>query len=173
MSANTSRKIRIRTAHAEDAAAICGIYNHYIRETAITFEVDSVTEEVMLKRINSILEAGFPWLVAVEDNRIIAGYAYAQPWKTRRAYRYSLESTIYLHPGSTGRGTGSRLYGELLSWIRGAGYHTVIGGIALPNPASIALHEKFGFGKVAHFREVGYKFERWIDVGYWQLHISG
>jgi len=108
-----------------------------------------------------------PWLV-YEENGVILGYAHASPWKGRAAYRQTVEATIYLKQGKGGKGIGTRLYQQLLTTLTGQRIHTVIGGIALPNPVSIKLHEKLGFEKVAHFKEVGYKFGKWLDVGYWQ-----
>jgi len=93
---------------------------------------------------------------------------YASKWHGRSAYRFSTEITVYLAPAHVGRGIGSQLYARLFPILRDRGIHAVIGGIALPNEASVALHEKFGLEKVAHFKEVGYKFDRWIDVGSWQ-----
>jgi len=90
-------------------------------------------------------------------------------WKDRSAYRYSVESTVYVDPAALGVGYGSQLYESLLANLRQQKFHVVMGGIALPNQASIRFHEKFGFQKIAHFKEVGYKFGQWIDVGYWQL----
>src|SRR5690606_39143142 len=97
------------------------------------------------------------------------GYAYAARWKGRCAYRYSVESTIYLDLGARRGGIGTVLYAALLERLRSRGYHAVIGGIALPNDASVRLHEQLGFRKVAHFPEVGFKLGRWVDVGYWQI----
>ncbi len=94
--------------------------------------------------------------------------AYAVLWKARSAYRFSVEITVYVAPGMAGRGIGSMLYSHLFAALQPLGVHAVIGGIALPNEASIALHEKFGMEKVAHFQQVGFKFNRWIDVGYWE-----
>jgi phosphinothricin acetyltransferase len=112
--------------------------------------------------------ASLPWLLWEEEGAV-RGYAHASKWKGRCAYRHSAEVTVYLHPAFTGRGIGSKLYEALLADLRERGFHTAIGGIALPNPSSIALHERFGFRKVAHFDEVGWNFGGWIDVGYWQL----
>jgi len=97
------------------------------------------------------------------------GYAYANKWKSRRAYKHSVESTIYIQSGELYKGIGTILYGELINRLKNLGFHSIIGGIAMPNEASINLHEKLGFEKVAHFKEVGFKFEKWIDVGYWEL----
>jgi phosphinothricin acetyltransferase len=123
----------------------------------------------MSQRISEAL-TGLPWLVWVEDHSV-QGFAYASKWKGRRAYRYSVESTAYLANGSTGRGIGTRLYEALFAELRQSKMHVVMGGIALPNDASIAMHEKLGFQKVAHFREGGCKFGKWIDMGYWQLFL--
>src|ERR1700722_20697855 len=123
----------------------------------------------MEQRIAETL-TGLRWLVW-EEGRVIQGYAHASKWKGRCAYRYSVESTAYLADGSTGRGIGTRLYEALFTALRQSKMHVVMGGIALPNDASIAMHEKLGFEKVAHFREVGCKFGKWIDVSYWQLFL--
>ena len=159
----------IRNATVEDAAAICSIYNSYVVETMITFEEQAVTVEAMRARIVEVT-AAYPWLV-FEDQGEVGGYAYASPWQGRTAYRHSAETTIYLAPNFQRRGIGKRLYGELIERLRALGFHQVIGGAAQPNPGSAALHEGLGFKKVAHFEEVGRKFGRWIDVGYWQLKL--
>ncbi|WP_260740510.1 arsinothricin resistance N-acetyltransferase ArsN1 family B [Tunturiibacter lichenicola] len=157
----------VRYATTDDSGQICDIYNHYISKTLITFEEQPVPPEDMVQRIQETLQS-LPWLVWEEEQQLL-GYAYASKWKGRCAYRYSVESTIYLHSDSVGKRIGSQLYSALLTDLRQRQFHTVIGGIALPNEASVALHEKFGFEKIAHFREVGKKFDHWIDVGYWQL----
>lgn len=157
----------VRSATLVDAPQICAIYNHYIEYTPITFEEVPVTAESMAHRIETI-QCQFPWLVVEEGERIL-GYAYAGKWRERSAYRYSAETTIYLHPEETGRGVGSTLYEELMVQLRRQRLHALFGGIALPNASSVALHEKLGFRQSAHMREVGRKFDHWIDVGYWQL----
>ena len=159
----------LRSATTEDAARICEIYNHYVLHSTITFEEQAVAVDEMKERITEIL-AGLPWLVWVEDEGI-KGFAYASKWKGRCAYRYSVESTVYVAEGLTSRGVGTKLYEALLEELRLRNLHTVMGGIALPNAASVALHQKLGFEKVAQFREVGRKFGEWIDVGYWQLFL--
>jgi len=160
----------IRPAQPSDAEAIARIYNYYILNTVITFEEQPITAQDMAQRMLQITAENLPWLVA-ESAGGIAGYAYASRWKDRSAYRYSVESTVYLDAEARGMGYGSQLYGALLADLRQGEVHVVIGGIALPNEASVRLHEKLGFRKVAHFKEVGYKFGRWIDVGYWELSI--
>ena len=160
--------ISIRYANECDAASLARIYNHYIASTYITFETDPLSAKDMADRVSETQNASLPWLVAEESGEI-AGYAYASKWKGRCAYRFSVETTVYLDSSRTGRGIGFQLYTELIAAIRTLSMHAVIGGIALPNEQSIALHERLGFKKVAHFEQVGYKQDRWVDVGYWQL----
>lgn len=161
----------VRLALPTDAPAICAIYNPYVTTTTITFEEEAVAEPDMAQRIADVGTAGLPWLVAETGGKVV-GYAYATRWRVRQAYRYSVESTVYVDPAFVGQGVGRALYDVLLDELRQRGLHLVIGGIALPNEGSIALHEKLGFHKVAHFAEVGMKFGRWIDVGYWQLNLG-
>ena len=157
----------IRRIEMRDAEEIKDIYNHYIQNTTITFEESPIDILEMTKRIKTILEH-YPWLVYEDHNKII-GYAYASPWKSRSAYKYSVESTIYVHPKEQRKGIGIQLYSKLIEELNELNIHTIIGVIALPNKGSIALHEKLGFKKVGHFKEVGNKLGKWIDVGYWQL----
>jgi len=158
----------LRPATPADAAAIADIYNHYVLNSIVTFEEEAVSTDDMAGRIREILGAGLPWLVWNEKGRVL-GYAYASKWKSRCAYRYAAEATVYLDQTATGRGIGTKLYVALFDRLKREKFHSVIGGVALPNPASAALHETLGFQKVAHFKEVGWKFEKWIDVGYWEL----
>lgn len=160
----------IRTAAASDAAQIAAIYNHYIAATCITFETEPVTVEGMAQRIRETLDLPLPWLV-VEEGGKIGGYAYSSKWKGRCAYRFSVEATIYLDPDWTGKGLGVELYTALIDAIKAASMRSIIGGIALPNDASIRLHERLGFKKVGHFEKVGFKNDQWVDVGYWQLQL--
>jgi L-amino acid N-acyltransferase YncA len=157
---------RLRAASAADAARLAEIYNFYVRETVVTFEEQPVSDAEMARRIADIT-ARWPWLLAERAGRVV-GYAYAGPWKPRSAYRHSVECTVYLEPAAVGRGDGRRLYEALLTQLPAHGAHVAIGGIALPNEQSIVLHEKCGFRKIGQFHEVGWKFGRWIDVGYWQ-----
>lgn len=157
----------IRAATENDAESIVRIYNHYVLNTTISFEEESVTSKEMASRITEITSNALPWLVLEQDNEIV-GYAYASKWKGRCAYRFSVETSVYLAPGLGGRGLGTKLYTALLAQLKENGIHAAIGGIALPNPESVALHEKFGMTKVAHFNEVGFKFGQWRDVGYWE-----
>lgn len=162
--------VRLRPATADDAEALAGIYNPYILDTIITFEETAITAAEMARRVAEVDGYGLPWLVAEQAGAVV-GYAYAARWRTRHAYRFAVESTVYLGPQAIGRGIGTQLYQALFDALRQRGVHAVIGGIALPNQASVALHEKLGMHKVAQFPEVGFKFGRWIDVGYWQRNL--
>jgi len=158
----------IRPATATDAAAIAEIYNHYVLHTVVTFEEETVSTEEMRTRIVETQEASYPWLVYEKDGQV-EGYAYASKWRARRSYRYCVETTVYLDQKRLGGGRGSQLYGRMLPMLKSAGFHVAVGVIALPNQGSVALHEKFGFTQAAHYQQVGWKFEQWIDVGSWQL----
>lgn len=157
----------IRPATTADAQSIAAIYNRHVRDTIVTFEEQPVTDDEMARRITETT-AEFPWLVSEIDG-FVAGYAYASTWKRRSAYRFSAESTIYMAPPFVGRGMASGLYGALIAEMRARGLHCAIAGISLPNPASIALHEKLGFKPIGQLGEVGWKFGQWVDVGYWEL----
>jgi L-amino acid N-acyltransferase YncA len=161
----------VRPVTPADAPAIAAIYNHYVANTVVTFEEEPVPAQAMASRIADILAQGLPWLVAERDGAIV-GYCHASRWKSRSAYRFSVESTIYLAQGRERRGTGTLLYRELIGVLKSQGVHAVIGGAALPNDASVALHEKLGFERVATFRQVGFKHGRWVDVAYWELVLS-
>jgi phosphinothricin acetyltransferase len=158
-----------RFAAHHDAAAIAEIYNRYVRETVITFEETPVAAHEMARRIADVA-ARYAWLVAEHDGAVV-GWAYATDWKSRSAYRFTVETTVYVAQSHHGRGIGIALYDALLAELRARRLHSAVGCIALPNPPSIALHERLGFKKVAHFPEVGRKFDRWVDVGYWQLML--
>jgi len=159
--------LNVRAASSSDAGPIASIYNYYVENTVITFEESAVSALEMAMRIAEVQTKGLPWLVAERDGSVI-GYCYATPWKTRSAYRHSVESTIYLRNGLGGRGIGKTLYSALLTRLQEHGVHAVMGGAALPNAASVALHEGLGFTQVATFRQVGFKHDQWVDVAYWQ-----
>jgi phosphinothricin acetyltransferase len=158
----------IRAVQHQDAKAISDIYNDYIENTAITFEEESVTAQEINKRIIKVQSDRLPWLISEDDSGNVLGYAYASKWRERFSYRFSVEVTVYLSKEHTGKGLGTQLYAALFKQLKANDIHSVIGGITLPNDASVAVHEKFGLKKVAHFTEVGFKFEQWLDVGYWQ-----
>ena len=157
----------IRAARTNDATAIAEIYNHYVRHTVVTFEEVPVAVKEMAQRILDVSER-LPWLVWEGDGAVV-GWAYATAWKPRSAYRFSVETTVYVAASHQRRGVGDALYRKLIEDLRARKLHSAVGGIALPNEGSVALHEKLGFKKVAHFAEVGRKLDRWVDVGYWQL----
>lgn len=157
----------IRTVNTEDASNLCAIYNHYIEHTIVTFDEEIVTTTAMEQRIAEV-SARLPWVVYELDGAP-AGYAHASPWKSRCGYRFSVETTVYLSPDCTGKGIGTALYERLIEDIKLTDMHSLIAGIALPNEVCVALHEKLGFEKIGQFKEVGRKFGKWIDVGYWEL----
>ena len=157
----------IRRATLTDAPAIADIYNWYVENTVITFEIDPVSAVEMAQRIAYTL-AKHEWLVHARGGEIL-GYAYAARFRERAAYRFVSESTIYLRNGLQGQGLGRALYAATIERAFALGYTSLIGAIALPNVPSVRLHEALGFAKVGHLRRVGWKHERWIDVGSWQL----
>ncbi len=156
----------LRPVRIEDAEALRDIYAPYVGNSAISFEEETPSPEEMRARIGRV-SAAYPWLVCEEAGRVI-GYAYASKWKERAAYRFTAETTVYVAGGATGRGIGSLLLGGLVAELRRGDTHALIAVIALPNEPSVRLHERFGYRKAAHFHEVGRKFGRWIDVGYWE-----
>ncbi len=160
----------IRAAQPEDAPALARIYNPYVLDTSITFEESPVSAEEMAHRVATVT-ASHPWLVWDEAGQV-RGYAYSSTWRARPAYRHSTETAIYLAPDSRGRGLGTELYQALLTDLRQRGFHLALGGLALPNEASVRLHERLGFQKAAHIHEAGFKFGRWIDVGFWELLLK-
>jgi L-amino acid N-acyltransferase YncA len=162
--------MKIRNAEPADAGLIAGIYNHYIADTIVTFELDPAGADEMEKRIRAYARM-HPFLVIEDDGGTVTGYAYASRFREREAYRHTAEVTIYLDKDRTGAGFGAPLFAELLDRLRKTDTVALIGAIALPNEPSVRLHEKFGFRKVAHLEKVGYKFGKWIDVGYWELLI--
>jgi L-amino acid N-acyltransferase YncA len=158
--------IDIRPATTADAAAIQRIYAPIVMETAISFEEVPPTVEQMAARIASIVKT-HPYLVAVGGGKV-CGYVYASTHAERAAYRYSVDTTVYIAPEARGNGVGRALYTALLQDLAGQGFHAAFAGIALPNPGSVRLHQAVGFEPLGVYREVGFKFGRWHDVGWWQ-----
>lgn len=165
----TSIEFEISTAELVDASAISKIYNHYIRESVVTFELEEIDSHEMQRRMTSTM-ADYPWLTLKVDGELL-GYAYATKWRERVAYQSTAETAIYLHKDAIGKGYGKPLYEALIKEMTERKFHVLMGVIALPNRESSALHERLGFKKAAHFNEVGYKFDRWVDVGYWQMTL--
>lgn len=162
-----TRAFAIRSADFTDDAGLARIYNHYVSASTVTFEEVPLGPEDMRARIAGAADARLPFLVAETGGELL-GFAQAGRWKGRCAYRFSAETSVYVDPRFWRRGIGLELYTRLIALLQGAGMHAAIGGIALPNEPSVALHDRLGFRQVARFREVGFKFGRWIDVGYWQ-----
>ena len=156
----------IRRAAEHDASGVLAIYEPIVRDTPISFETEPPTEEEMAARIARSHE----WLV-IERNRDIIGYAYAAPSHQRAGYRWSVEISIYLAPDARGSGPGRKLLSELLDSLSQRGFVNAFAGIALPNLVSVRLFEAFGFEKIAHQSNVGFKLGTWHDVGWWQLQL--
>lgn len=156
----------IREVKLSDAKAIVDIYNYYILNTNITFEEKQLTVDDMEERIIE-KTVKHPWIV-YEMNGQVVGYAYLSGWHSRSAYRYSNEVSIYLDRNEKGHGIGKELFANLLEISKDYGVHTIVSGITIPNAESISLHEKFGFKKIAEFKEIGFKNNKWLNVGYWQ-----
>jgi L-amino acid N-acyltransferase YncA len=164
-------RVAIRPATPEDAAAIAAIYQPYVERGTISFELEAPDAAVMRQRMAT--SGGlYPWLVATGEDDAVLGYAYAAAFRDRPAYRYTIETTVYLEMGTQGRGHGRQLYDALIDTVRAQGFTHALGVIALPNDHSIRLHESVGFKRAGFFREAGYKDGRWIDVGYWQVELN-
>lgn len=159
--------MNIRKVEMADAAQIADIYNYYIVNTHHTFESDPLSAEEVEKRIAGTSE-NYPYLVAEFDG-LIQGYVYAAQFKLRQAYKHSVEVSIYVRNQAKQKGIGSELYEKLLEQLSETSVHAIMAGISLPNEASVRFHEKLGYKKVAHFKEVGYKLGRWVDVGFWEM----
>jgi phosphinothricin acetyltransferase len=163
--------VRLRAAAPDDAAAVAAIYAPYVAKSAITFELEPPSAEEMLARIETVTGA-YPWIVAEAEDGAIAGYAYACPFRTRRAYRFAVETSVYLAPDAVGRGLGTALYRPLLRTLEAQGFTQAIAAIALPNDASVRLHERLGFVHAGTYDRVGHKLGRWLDVGLWQRPLA-
>lgn len=163
--------MEIREVKDTDSAQIVEIYNYYVESTSISFEEEPISVEVMQQRIEEVLSLGLPWLVAEVDGQVL-GYAYANRWKPRSAYRFTVEPSIYVKQGIISKGIGSTLYSYLLDNLKEKQIKNVIGVITLPNESSIRLHERLGFKKVGEFPKIGLKFGEKRSVGYWQLELN-
>jgi phosphinothricin acetyltransferase len=163
-------KLSLRLAHPTDARAIAELYAPYVRESAVTFELEPPDIAEIQRRIAQYAPLG-PWLVAEEEGKLL-GYAYVSPFRARPAYRWTAETTVYLKQGSSGQGIGTQLYSALLTCMKMQGLVTAIGGITLPNERSVRLHGRLGFHQVGLFPNVGYKFSQWHDVGFWAYELN-
>lgn len=162
--------MRPRAATPGDAAALAEIYAPYVTQGAVSFETDPPDEAAFLARMESG-GALYPWLVAEEAGRIL-GYAYASRFRDRPAYRFVVETSVYLRAGEGGRGLGRRLYEPLLATLEAQGFTQAIAAITLPNEASVRLHERLGFERAGIYRQVGWKLGAWHDVGLWQRALA-
>jgi len=162
--------VNVRPVASGDVDAIQAIYAPIVETTHASFELEVPSRDEIARRIAEYTTR-LPWLVAVDGERVV-GYAYAAPHGSRDAYRWAIDTSIYVDAGVRGRGIGEVLYQELLARLRSIGYVSAFAGIALPNPASIALHERVGFVAVGSFPVAGFKFGRWIDVGLWRCGLT-
>ncbi|MFL6730534.1 MAG: GNAT family N-acetyltransferase [Sphingomicrobium sp.] len=161
----------IRLASAGDAAAIAAIYRPFVEKTHISFEEQAPDSAEMARRIAGVRPGFYPWMVAEAGGRIL-GFGGSSAYRARPAYRWTVETAIYVEPAAHGRGLGRVLLTQLLSILEQQGFVAAIGAIALPNDPSVALHEKLGFVHTATYRGVGFKLGRWIDVGRWQRDLA-
>lgn len=166
--------IAIRAATPDDAAAIAAIYAPYVLSGTVSFETDAPDARAMRNRMASS-NGLYPWIVATNgdpDGGGVLGYAYANQFRDRPAYRYVVETSIYMSGINQGVAAGRLLYDALVDTLRAQGFTQAIGVITLPNDAAISLHESVGFRRAGVYREVGYKQGRWIDVGFWQRALN-
>jgi len=162
----------VRSAREEDLDAINQIYNHYVQESHVTFDLEPTSLEARREWFEHYTDKGPHRLyVAVDDGRVI-GYATSSEFKSRPGYATSVETSVYVSPDHVGKGTGGRLYEKVFDALKGQDLHRAYAGIALPNPASIALHERFGFKRVAVFTEPGRKFGRYWDVAWFEKSLD-
>jgi phosphinothricin acetyltransferase len=162
--------VHIRLATADDGEGVAAIYRPVVAGTAISFETTLPDRDEMARRIAETLPA-YPWLVCDVDGRT-AGYAYAARHRVRGAYQWSVDTSVYIAEDQRRRHIGRGLYTSLFAILAAQGYFNAFAGIALPNPASVALHEAMGFDPIGVYRRVGYKLDRWHDVGWWQLSLK-
>ena len=163
----------IRTATTGDLAALVDIYNHYVLQTPVTFDTDAFTLDTRRAWFGQFAAEGpYRLLVAERDGEVV-GYASSVRFKEKPAYGTSVETSIYVHPGHTGQGLGESLYKALLDELLSEpALHRAYGGVTMPNPASVALHEKLGYRKVATYSEVGFKLDRYWDVCWFEKELS-
>ena len=160
----------IRPVQLKDASALADLYNYYVINTTITFEETPINKEEMGNRIQNH-SPEHHWMVVDLDNKIV-GFAFANSWKNRSAYRFTKEISVYVAPDHQRNGWGKQLYTKLLMILQKEGIHTVLAGITIPNESSIRFHESMGFEKVAHFKETGFKLKKWLDIGYWEKKLD-
>ena len=163
--------MRIRAASADDAPAIAAIYAPYVTGSVVSFETGAPDAAEMARRMAEG-EGHYPWLVSCDADGTLLGYAYACAFRSRPAYRFSVETTVYVAEGAHRRGIGSALYRALLPVLEAQGYAQAIAAITLPNPASVILHKRFGFRQAGVYEKVGFKLGEWRSVGLWQRALA-
>ena len=162
--------INIRLAREEDSSAMLAIYAPYITDSTTSFELEVPSEKVFWQRVQKVLQQT-PWLVCEWDGQL-AGYAYAGAHRSREAYSWSTELSVYVHPGFRKRNIATVLYQAVVDIVRLQGYCNILAGITLPNPVSLAFHKNFGFSSIGVYRKVGYKFGAWRDTHWLQMFIG-
>ncbi|MDB5721006.1 MAG: N-acetyltransferase family protein [Alphaproteobacteria bacterium] len=163
--------MRIRVATPEDSAAIAAIYAPYVEGSAVSFELEAPGPETIRERMRQAADL-YPWLAAEDEDGIVVGYAYASAFRARAAYRWAIESSVYVRSDAHGRGIGSALYRPLLAILEAQGFTQAIAAIAMPNVGSIRIHERFGFVHAGTYAQAGYKLGAWWDVGLWQRALA-
>lgn len=162
--------MRIRDAVPADVPALLEIYRPFVMDTAVSFEIEPPSAAEFEGRITAA-QSRWAWLVA-ERGREIAGYAYASAFRARAAYRFTAETSAYVHPGHRGRGVARALYVRLFEVLQAKGFHNAYAGIVLPNEASVSFHRALGFTPVGVFHRAGWKFDRWHDVSWWETQLG-
>ncbi|MEL0456099.1 N-acetyltransferase family protein [Flavobacteriaceae bacterium SZ-1-7] len=159
----------IRQVHIDDAKSLLEIYNYFVSNSVVTFDIEPLSLDAFENKMAHII-AEYPFLVFEESNELL-GYAYGSRFRPKPAYKNTVETTVYVKNGLHGKQIGTQLYKELLQLLKKQNLHVALGVLTLPNDASVKLHEKFNFKLVGHFKEVGFKFGKWLDVGVYQLNL--
>ena len=167
-----TRSYTIRPGRLSDMPGITELYNDYVTNTIVTFDVEAQTVESRMDWFNHFSESGPHRLIVAEEDGVVVGYATSSMLRPRVAYHTSVESAIYVHRDYTGGGVGRALYTELFALLEHEDVHRVYAALAVPNPESVRLHEKFGFKRVGTFNEVGFKFGRYVDVDWYEKEMG-
>jgi phosphinothricin acetyltransferase len=167
---DTKRVMEVRSAVEADLEQLNDLYNHYVRTSACTFDIEPITMDAR-KAWFAEFGGRYRLMVAVDADRVL-GYAHTKRFRPKQAYDPSVESTVYIHKDEHGCGIGKALYTALFDAVEGEDIHRVYAGVTMPNPASVALHEAFGFRQVAYFNEQGRKFDRYWDVAWFEKELS-
>jgi phosphinothricin acetyltransferase len=168
----TQHELAVRPAAEHDLEPLNDMYNQYVKDTHFTFDLEPITIEARREWFTHYRRAGRQRLLVAVSADTVVGYACSSQWRTKPAYETSIETSVYLAPDAVGHGAGTKLYQELFKSLEDEDVHRAYAGIALPNPASVALHERFGFKRVAHFTEQGRKFGRYWDVAWFEKPLG-